>query len=668
MKLSIRKKLILAFASTLLTSILITCVILGLQIRNSAVETFHASSTKELLQIDRAITIFVDKGLKMAAMIAAHPLLRQSDDSIHSYVGETTKVAPKDFTRSDLERDMVAFFKLVGSTHPEFVEVFMGTKWGGFASSSESAMPAGYDPRKRPWYTTAMANPDKPSLSPAYMSTTGEAVISNMQPIRSDTGDITGCTGLDVGLGVLTDLIKKSPMGKTGYVLLVQDDGTILANPRHEELNFKKMEETGVPALAQLNAISQGGMDVEMDDRQWFAQVHTIEGLGWKLIGVIEQDEVMAGFHSMLGKMAIMATVLVGAFLAVAIFFANTIARPVINATTMLKDVAEGEGDLTRKLQVTSSDEIGEMARWFNTFLDKLRTIIREIIADGGILNNTSDQILAISHDLRGGADEAARKTGLVSSAANNLSDRFSSVAAAMEEATQNTNMVASAAEEMAATITEIATNTEKARSIASQAVTEANTATQTMNQLGVVAQDIGKVTAIITEISEQTNLLALNATIEAARAGDAGRGFAVVANEIKELARQTATATEEIKQRIADIQNTSRSTGGQIQTISRVIADVNDIIATVAAAIEEQSAATREIANSVAQASQGLQEVNINVAQSSSLLGDISGEITDVNTAVESTRRNTAAVDQKAAELRDLATNLFSLLGRFRT
>lgn len=668
MKLSVRKKLILAFAGTLLTSILVTCVILGLQIRNSAIETFHASSAKELLQIDRAITIFVDNGLKMASMIATHPLLRRSDESLHSYVNETTKVAPKDITRSDLERDMVAFFKLIGSTHPEFVEVFMGTKWGGFASSSESAMPAGYDPRKRPWYVSAMANPDKPSISPAYMSTTGEAVISNMQPIKADNGEIIGCTGLDVGLGVLTDLIKKSPMGKTGYVLLVQDDGTILANPRHDDLNFKKMTETGIPALARLNAISQGGMEIEMDDTRWLAQVHTIEGLGWKLVGIIEYSEVMAGFYAMLGKMAIMAVILVGVFMAVAVFFANAIARPVMNATSMLKDVAEGEGDLTRKLQVSSSDEIGEMARWFNTFLDKLRAIIREVIANGGTLNDTSDQILAISHDLRGGAAEAARKTGLVSSAAQNLNDRFSSVAAAMEEATQNTNMVATAAEEMAATITEIASNTEKARSIASQAVVEANTATQTMGQLGEVAQDIGKVTAIITEISEQTNLLALNATIEAARAGEAGRGFAVVANEIKELARQTATATEEIKQRITDIQSTSQSTGGQIQTISHVIADINDIIATVATAIEEQSAATREIASAVAQASQGLQEVNVNVAQSSSLLGDISGEIADVNTAVEGTRTNTDAVDQKAGELRDLAANLFTLLGRFRT
>lgn len=668
MQLSIRKKLLFAFAGTILTSILITCVVLGLQIRESAIATFHNSASKELAQIDRAIGIFVDKALKMTTMIARDALVRKADDSLHSYVNETEKKAPKDIVRSPLEAEMAQYFKNIHSTHPEYVEVFIGTKWGGFVSSGESEMPPGYDPRKRPWYTKAMQTPDKASISPAYMSTTGEAVISNMFPIVTAAGEIIGCTGLDVGLGVLTDLIQQSPMGKTGYVILVQDDGTILANPRHNDLNFKKLLESNVPALVQLNGVSKGGMEVSMDDKDWFVQVHTIDGLGWKLIGVIEQTEVMAEFYAMLQKMAVMAAVLMAIFMAVAAFIANTMARPILNATHMLKDVAEGEGDLTRKLDVTSHDEIGEMARWFNTFLDKLRAIITEVVSNGSRLNNASDRLLSISHDLRTGANEAARKSLTVTSATQNLSDRFSSVAAAMEQTTQNTNMVATATEEMAATITEIATNTEKARSIAVRAMDEAGAATTAMSALGEAAMDIGKVTSIITEISDQTNLLALNATIEAARAGEAGRGFAVVANEIKELARQTSTATEEIKQRIADIQGTSRTTEGQILTISRVIEEISDIITTVATAIEEQSVATRDIAGNVAQASQGLQEINDNVAQSSSVITEISAEIADVNSAAESTKHNTAEVARNAEELRKLATNLFELLGRFRT
>ena len=668
MKLSVRKKLLLAITSTILTSILITCIVLGLQIRDSAIATFHDSASKELGQIDRAIGIFVDKALKMTTMIAGSPLVQAADETLHSYVNETRPLSPKDISRSDVERDMVAFFKLINKTHPEYVEVFIGTKWGGFASSGETEMPPGYDPRKRPWYIKGMETPNKASISPAYMSTTGEAVISNMFPITTADGGIIGCSGLDVGLGVLTDLIKKSPMGSTGYVMLVQDDGTILANPRHEDLNFKKMQETGVPALTQLGAIASGGMEVAMDERQWFAQVHTIEGLGWKLIGVIEKSEVMAEFYAMLQKMAVMGAILLAVFLGVATIFANAIARPVLNATTMLKDVAQGEGDLTRKLAVTSSDEIGEMATWFNTFLDKLRGIIRDVVANGDTLNSASDSLLGIANDLRTGAAGAARKSQTVTGATNDLNARFGTVAAAMEQTTQNTNMVATATEEMAATITEIASNTEKARSVAQRAMTEAVAATSAMNALGDAALEIGKVTTMITEISEQTNLLALNATIEAARAGEAGRGFAVVANEIKELAKQTATATEEIRARIAEMQGTSKSTEGQIQAISRIIEEINDIIANVATAIEEQSVATRDIAGNVAQASQGLQEINVNVAESSTVIRQISSDVADVSSASESTQQSTDEVARKAEELRVLASNLFELLGRFRT
>jgi len=668
MKLSIRKKLLLAFATTILTSILITCVVLGLQIRQSAIATFYGSTSKELTQIDRAIGIFSDKSLKMTTLIASHPLVRKSDDSIHSYVNETRKLSPKDITRSELEQEMVTFFKLVNKTHPEFVEVFIGTKWGGFASSGESEMPPGYDPRKRPWYTKAMETPGKASVSAAYMSTTGEAVISNMFPITSESGEIIGCSGLDVGLGVLTDLIKKSPMGKTGYVILIQGDGTILADPRHEELNFKNIKDAGVPALQELGSLDDAGMQVTMDGKEWFAQVHSIDSLGWKLIGVIEKSEVMGEFYAMLQKMALMGAILLAVFMAVAVFFANTIARPVLNATGMLKEVAQGEGDLTRKLAVTSKDEIGEMATWFNTFLGKLRDIIHEVVANGGTLNSDSDSLLAIANDLRGGATEAAGKSQAVALASQDLSARFGSVAAAMEQTTQNTNMVATATEEMAATINEIAANTEKARGVAQRAMSEAGSATQAMNALGEAAQEIGKVTTMITEISDQTNLLALNATIEAARAGEAGRGFAVVANEIKELAKQTSEATDEIRNRISDMQGTSRTTEGQIHAISGIIAEINDIIANVATAIEEQSVATRDIAGNVAQASQGLKEVNVNVAESSSVIRDISSKIADVSKASESTQNSTADVAAKAEELRALATNLFSLLGRFRT
>ena len=513
----------------------------------------------------------------------------------------------------------------------------------------------------------AMENPNSVSISPAYMSTTGEPVVSCMFPIRNAQGDIVGCMGIDVELGVLTNLIEQSPLGKTGYVVLLQNDGVILAHPRHKEFNFKKVDEVGVPAWTELGRMDAGSRHVAMDGTTYLAQVHTIPGLGWKLVGVMTRAEALSGFWSIVKKVSFIASGFLIVALLLAGFLARSMVQPLRRATTMLQDVAEGEGDLTRNLLVSSNDEIGDMSHWFNTFREKLRLLLRDIVRVGIDVNSSSNDLISVSENLGKNADVTASKMARVSDALRSITGRFAAVAAAMEETTQNINMVATAAEQMSATISEIATNAERARGVSTRAVQEAGTATSAISALDEAAQEIGKVTAIIAQISSQTNLLALNATIEAARAGEAGRGFAVVAGEIKELAQQTAKATEEIRQRVEGIQSTAQGTASQISGIAHIIEEMSGIITSIATAIEEQSVATRDIAGNVSQASQGLQEVNANVAQSSLQLKETAAQVEEVNVAAASTRESAAAVRESAEVLRNLASRLRDLLGRFR-
>ncbi len=310
------------------------------------------------------------------------------------------------------------------------------------------------------------------------------------------------------------------------------------------------------------------------------------------------------------------ATIIVGVFLGIilAIIIGLAITRPINAAVANLKDIAQGEGDLTKRLPANSTDEVGELANWFNTFLGKLQDIIREVSQNAGVVDQSSNTLLGIASNLAKNADATSGKARSVADSSREMNSNMQRVATTMEETTSNTNMVAAAVEEMAATINEIAQNSEKARSISEAAVQQATAASSKMADLGRAANAISAVTETITEISEQTNLLALNATIEAARAGEAGKGFAVVANEIKELARQTAAATAEIKGKIEGVQGTTAETITEIESISSIIHNINEIIATIATAIEEQSAATNEISNSVTQASEGIGEVNNNI------------------------------------------------------
>ena len=350
-----------------------------------------------------------------------------------------------------------------------------------------------------------------------------------------------------------------------------------------------------------------------------------------------------------------------------AFFIGRSITQPVNAAVDGLKDIAQGEGDLTKRLQVRSKNEMGELSRWFNTFLEKLQDIIDQIMHSARNVSEAASSLKTISDDMNTGADSMSGRSNTVAAAAEEMSTNISSVAAAMEEASTNMESVSSAAEEMNNTITGIAKHTEEARAITDDAVQQTRNASIKVNQLGDAAQDISKVTEVITEISEQTNLLALNATIEAARAGEAGKGFAVVANEIKELARQTADATQEIKAKIEGIQGSTQDTVTQISQISAVIDKVNEIVTTIASATEEQSSATREISVNVAQASEGIQEVNQNVSQSSTASTDIAQDIAGINQDATDMSGRCGQVNDRAIELNKSADLLNQLVGRFK-
>ncbi len=324
-------------------------------------------------------------------------------------------------------------------------------------------------------------------------------------------------------------------------------------------------------------------------------------------------------------------------------------------------------GDFTQSVTDYRNDELGALIESMNAMSANLSDKFKEITNGTETLSSSATELAAISSQMSTGADQTSQKSNAVATAAEEMSANTSNVAAATEQASTNVQMVATAAEEMTATINEIAQNTEKTREISDTAVARSKSALQQINELGNAAQQIGKVTETITEISEQTNLLALNATIEAARAGEAGKGFAVVANEIKELARQTADATQEVKNSIDTIQNSTTGTVGEIESISKVINDVNEMVATIASAIEEQSAATNEIGSNVAQASQGIQEVTENVAQSATVTGEIAKDIADVDHASSEMSTNSSQVNISSDELSKLSESLKNIVAQFK-
>ena len=351
------------------------------------------------------------------------------------------------------------------------------------------------------------------------------------------------------------------------------------------------------------------------------------------------------------------------------ISFAIIIAKGITGPVTRSVDFAKkmSGGDLTQTLDLNQKDEIGILAGALNEMSKNLRRMFKDISTGVTTLASSSTELSAISQQMSTGSEQTSTKANTVAVAAEEMTTNMTSVSAATEQASTNLSMVATAAEEMTATIGEIAQNSERAHGITNEAVSQTKSALDRVDKLGKAAHEIGNVTETITEISEQTNLLALNATIEAARAGEAGKGFAVVASEIKELAKQTAGATLEIKEKISGIQKSTTGTVTEIEYISKVINDVNEIVSTIAAAVEEQSTTSREIAENVSQASQGIQEVTENVAQSSSVSGEIARDISEVNQTSSEMSNSSSQVNLSAEELSSLSEQLKEMVDRFK-
>ena len=312
-------------------------------------------------------------------------------------------------------------------------------------------------------------------------------------------------------------------------------------------------------------------------------------------------------------------------------------------------------------------DELGDLARAFHTMVGNTRELLKSMTGGVQTLASSATELSAVSSQVAQSVQTMSDNTSSVVAAAEESSANTASVAASMEQASTNLSSVASATEEMSATIGEIASNSGKARQISAEAGAQAASVSLLMKQLGLAAQEIGKVTESITDISSQTNLLALNATIEAARAGAAGKGFAVVANEIKELAKQTATATEDIKSKIGGVQTSAGSAIADIEKITAVIAEVGHLVAGIATAIEEQATVTMDVAANIAQASSGVDDANKRIAQTATVAKDIAKDIAKVNGAAVDIRSGGNQVEASSAELSKLAEQLRTLVGRFK-
>lgn len=419
-------------------------------------------------------------------------------------------------------------------------------------------------------------------------------------------------------------------------------------------------------------------------------------GMNWSVLVRIPQSEFSAAAirdRYMIAVMSILFTagIALGGFL-----LGRRLARPLQTTAAILQDIATGEGDLTRRLTVTSKDEVGELAHWFNVFQDKLVEMVREIAGNAQQLNDSASGLSLVSDRMRQSVAQVGAESEAASGHVASSSRNIQSIAAGIEESSANATQVATAAEqvssnlvtvsaaieeisssmlgvahtveetatsvhsvsvaieELSTSLHEVSSNTEQASSTAQEASRSADSTANAMGKLGKSAEEIGKVVDLIAGIAAQTNLLALNATIEAASAGEAGKGFAVVASEVKELAKQTSRATEEIRGQVEIMQNDTRAAVQAIMAIVEIIGGINSAFAGIARSVLEQNTTLNEIARNVGQAARGAEEMSRTVQ-------DAAGGATEV---ARSAQEATLGVGEITRSINELAAGANEIAG----
>ncbi|MBU6959458.1 methyl-accepting chemotaxis protein [Pseudomonas sp. CVAP len=609
---NIKQKLTWAFAIIACLPVVLVATLVVMNLRSDAKDNFVDGSGREIRQVSNAMQLFFDGISQNVNYLASQPLIKNTDASLKTYMSANATEIPQ----GEMDKQVFALLQDLGASHPSYAYAIVGTSAGGYVSWPDDPKLANYDPRQRPWYKAAQAKPGKPFRTEAYYWAQDDATyVSTVRTLDNKLGANGGVVSIDVTLKQLTEIVKQIKLGETGYLMLMENNGTVLVDPKQPEHNFKALGSLG-DGYAQLAKAGKGLVEVELNGERYMANVWPSEQLGWTFIGLIKQTDVMSSATALTWLIAIIAAVLAVFFAVVGASFASLIVRPIRSVASGLEGIAQGQGDLTQNLQIRGSDETAQLANWFNQFLAAIRSLIQHI---GG----AATKILANSQSATRVSSDMADAAGRQREAVDMVSTAFHEMVATANEVARSCSQAAESADSGQRQAREGQQQIDAAVNSVDKLSQEIEQSAQSMQQLERDSNDIQSILGTIRSIAEQTNLLALNAAIEAARAGEQGRGFAVVADEVRALAKRTADSTAEIDGLLGNLakrtsqvtqqmhaslevsqQSVSRigearNSFGQIRESVDVIRDMNTQIATAA---EEQHQVAEDINRHISQ------------------------------------------------------------------
>ncbi|MBQ4845441.1 methyl-accepting chemotaxis protein [Pseudoalteromonas sp. MMG005] len=644
-----RQKLIVSFLLTVIVPILAISLVSISQTKQESLEQFLDSSSNEIRQVENTFVLFFDQMKNNARFLAQSKLVSNIPDDISTYIGPERMMAPLE--NGVQEAEIFELFTAFGVTHEELLFVYLGSEKGGFIQYPAEPL-GGYDPRKRPWYQNAKKSPRDVIITEPYQGVTGQAMVSVATGIYKN-GSFAGVQSLDVTLSTLTDIVSNIRLGETGYLILMDGNGVILADPKNPDNNFKNMKELNSPLYKALGAAgNQPFLSIETEQKTVTAKRYHSDKLNWRFVAIIDEEEILSSAYSMSMLISMIALVMLVIFGIIAVVLANKIVYPIERVSEGLRDIAQGEGNLSKRLQVIGNDEISELATWFNQFLNSINGLVKDIQQNAHTLNSAAHHFETQITDIRtqchsqsDTANQAATNTESVNNMAHivsqNCQDSLTEIAQTDECAHNGNTLIGN-------TVTQVAQLNDSLSGSAAA-----------MSQLESESNNITNILGVIRAIAEQTNLLALNAAIEAARAGEQGRGFAVVADEVRTLAQRSHDATQEIEQVLTKLIDQTRSVS---EKMTQSVSASNDAITQS----EQAHQAFDDIASSVTKVKELISTIAHEASQQGISANETHSQIQKVTESVQQVSHSTDSLSDGATKLVSLADGLDKLVGRF--